>query len=221
MKLALEAMGKFAAGILLCGLLLFVPAGTLDYAGAWAFLALLFVPMLAMGIWLYVKEPALLEKRLENREKQTAQKAAVGLSGLLFVAGFVLCGLDHRFGWTAVPAWLRWFSAVIQLLAYGGYAEVMRENAWLSRTVHVQDGQQVVSTGLYGVVRHPMYTATIFLFLSIPLVLGSWVGFAVFVPFVPVLMMRAVAEEKLLAKELKGYKEYQQQVKWRLIPWIW
>ena len=221
MKLAFEAMGKFAAGILLCGLLLFVPAGTLDYAGAWAFLALLFIPMLALGVWLYVKHPSLLEKRLENRETQTAQKAAVGLSGLLFILGFVLCGLDHRFGWTHVPLWLRVMAAVVQLLGYAAYAEVMRENAWLSRTVHVQEGQQVVSTGLYGVVRHPMYTATVFLFLSIPLVLGSWTGFAAFVPFVPVLMMRAVKEEQLLVKELNGYEAYQRKVKWRLIPYIW
>ena len=221
MKLALNALIKFALGLLMCGLLLFVPAGTLDYAGAWAFLALLFVPMLALGIWLYVKHPALLEKRLENRETQTAQKAAVGLSGLLFILGFVLCGLDHRFGWTHVPLWLRVMAAVVQLLGYAAYAEVMRENAWLSRTVHVQEGQQVVSSGLYGVVRHPMYTATVFLFLSIPLVLGSWAGFAAFVPFVPVLMMRAVKEEQLLVKELNGYEAYQRKVKWRLIPYIW
>ena len=221
MKLALNALIKFALGLLMCGLLLFVPAGTLDYAGAWAFLALLFIPMLALGIWLYVKHPSLLEKRLENRETQTAQKAAVGLSGLLFILGFVLCGLDHRFGWTHVPLWLRVMAAVVQLLGYAAYAEVMRENAWLSRTVHVQEGQQVVSSGLYGVVRHPMYTATVFLFLSIPLVLGSWAGFAAFVPFVPVLMMRAVKEEQLLVKELNGYEAYQRKVKWRLIPYIW
>ena len=177
--------------------------------------------MLILGLWLYAKHPSLLEKRLENHEKQKAQKTAVGLSGLLFVLGFVLCGLDFRFGWTAVPLWLRVASAVIQLSAYGLYAEVMRENAWLSRTVQVHEGQQVVSTGLYGVVRHPMYTATIFLFLSIPLVLGSWVGFAAFVPFIPVLMMRAVAEEKLLVQELNGYAEYQQKVKWRLMPFVW
>ena len=221
MKLALNALIKFALGLLMCGLLLFVPAGTLDYAGAWAFLALLFIPMLALGIWLYVKHPSLLEKRLENRETQTAQKAAVGLSGLLFILGFVLCGLDHRFGWTHVPLWLRVMAAFVQLLGYAAYAEVMRENAWLSRTVHVQEGQQVVSTGLYGVVRHPMYTATVFLFLSIPLVLGSWAGFAAFVPFVPVLMMRTVKEEQLLVKELNGYAAYQRKVKWRLIPYIW
>lgn len=221
MKLALEAICKFVMGLALCALLLFVPAGTWQYAGAWAFLALLFVPMLALGLWLYAKHPSLLQKRLENREKQTAQKTAVGLSGLLFILGFVLCGLGHRFRWTVVPLWLRVASAVIQLLAYGAYAEVMRENAWLSRTVQVHEGQQVVSTGLYGVVRHPMYAATIFLFLSIPLVLGSWVGFAAFVPFVPVLMMRTVEEEKLLVKELNGYAEYQQKVKWRLMPFLW
>lgn len=221
MKLALEAICKFVMGLALCALLLFVPAGTWQYAGAWAFLALLFVPMLALGVWLYAKHPALLQKRLENREKQKAQKTAVRLSGLLFILGFVLCGLDFRFGWTVVPLWLRVVSAVIQLMAYGAYAEVMRENAWLSRTVQVHEGQQVVSTGLYGVVRHPMYTATIFLFLSIPLVLGSWVGFAAFVPFVPVLMMRTAEEEKLLVKELNGYAEYRQQVKWRLMPFLW
>lgn len=221
MKLALNAAVKFVLGLLMCGVLLFAPAGTLHYPGAWAFLALLFVPMLALGVWLYVKHPALLEKRLENRETQTAQKAAVGLSGLLFVLGFVLCGLDHRFDWTHVPMWLRVLSAAVQLLAYGAYAEVMRENAWLSRTVHVHKDQQVVDSGLYGVVRHPMYMATVFLFLSIPLVLGSWIGFSAFVPFVPVLMLRIRAEEQLLEAELRGYTAYQQKVKWRLIPWVW
>ena len=220
-KLFAEAVIKFAMGVVLVGALIFWPAGTLAFGRGWLLMALLFVPMLMLGLWLYTKHPSLLRKRLENREQQTAQKTAVGLSGLLFVLGFVLCGLDHRFRWTHVPLWLRIAGAVIQLAAYGVYAEVMRENAWLSRTVHVQEGQQVVSTGLYGVVRHPMYTATVFLFLSIPLVLGSWSGFAAFVPFVPVLMLRAVAEEKLLVQELSGYAEYQQKVKWRLMPFVW
>jgi len=220
-KLLISGMLKYLCGVLAMGLMLFWPAGTIRYPGGWRLMAALFIPMLALGIWLYVKHPSLLEKRLENRETQTAQKAAVGLSGLLFILGFVLCGLDHRFGWTHVPLWLRVMAAVVQLLGYAAYAEVMRENAWLSRTVHVQEGQQVVSSGLYGVVRHPMYTATVFLFLSIPLVLGSWAGFAAFVPFVPVLMVRALKEEQLLVKELNGYEAYQRKVKWRLIPYIW
>ena len=221
MKLALNAIVKFALGLLMCGALLFAPAGTLDYPGAWAFLALLFVPMLALGIWLYAKHPALLEKRLENRETQKNQKAAVGLSGLLFVMGFVLCGLDHRFGWTQVPLWLRVMAAVIQLLGYAAYAEVMRENAWLSRTVHVQEGQQVVSTGLYGVVRHPMYTATLLLFLSIPLVLGSLPAFFVMLPYPLLLVQRISNEEALLEAGLAGYKEYKRKVKYRLLPFVW
>jgi len=221
MKLLIHALVKFALGIGLCGLLLFWPAGTWDYPGAWGFLALLFVPMLGLGAWLYVKHPSLLEKRLENRETEKAQKAVVGLSGILFIAGFVLSALDFRFGWTQVPLWLQIAAAVIQLASYAAYAEVMRENAYLSRTVHVQKDQQVISTGLYGVVRHPMYMATVFLFLSIPLVLGSWIGFAVFLPFPFVLAVRILNEEKVLVQGLAGYEAYRKKVKYRLIPWIW
>ena len=221
MKLLIHAFVKFALGIALCAGLLFWPAGTWAYPGAWLFLALLFVPMLALGAWLYVKHPSLLEKRLENRETEKAQKMVVGLSGLMFIAGFVLSALDFRFGWTQVPGWLQALAAVIQLVAYAGYAEVMRENAYLSRTVHVQKDQQLISTGLYGVVRHPMYMATVFLFWSIPLVLGSWVGLIAFLPFPFVLAARILNEEKVLAQGLAGYEEYQQKVKYRLIPWIW
>ena len=221
MKLALNAIVKFALGLLMCGALLFAPAGTLDYPGAWAFLALLFVPMLALGIWLYAKHPALLEKRLENRETQKNQKAAVGLSGLLFVMGFVLCGLDHRFGWTQVPAWIVTIASLLLVLSYGLYAEVMRENAWLSRSVEVQEGQQVVDTGLYGIVRHPMYAVTTVLFLSMPLVLGSWIAFSLFLIYPALMVKRIQGEEQLLEAELPGYREYQKKVKYRMFPFFW
>lgn len=221
MKLLLNAVVKFLLGMALCSILLFLPAGTAAYPGAWLFLALLFVPMLLLGAWLYLRHPDLLARRLENHEQDPAQKKVVGVSGLLFIAGFILCGLDFRFGWTFVPAWLSILSAVIQVIAYALYAEVMRENAYLSRTVRVYAGQQVVDTGLYGVVRHPMYMATTFLFLSIPLVLGSWVGFLVFLAFTAVLVKRILNEEQLLAAELDGYADYMKKVKYRLIPWVW
>ena len=217
----MQALLKAGSGIVLAGLLLFVPAGTLDYPGAWAFMALLFVPMLVFGTVLLVKSPELLKKRLNTREKERAQVIVILLSSLVFIAAFVLAGLDFRFGWTHVPMAVRVISAVLLLLAYALYMEVMRENAWLSRTVEVQQGQKVVDTGLYGIVRHPMYLATLLLFLAIPLVLGSWVSFAVMLLTVPVLVLRIISEERVLAEGLEGYEAYREKVCYRLLPGIW
>ncbi len=217
----MQALLKAGSGIVLAGLLLFVPAGTLDYPGAWAFMALLFVPMLVFGTVLLVKSPELLKKRLNTREKERAQVIVILLSSLVFIAAFVLAGLDFRFGWTHVPMAVRVISAVLLLLAYALYMEVMRENAWLSRTVEVQQGQKVVDTGLYGIVRHPMYLTTLLLFLTIPLVLGSWVSFAVMLLTVPVLVLRIISEERVLAEGLEGYEAYREKVCYRLLPGIW
>lgn len=217
----MQALLKAGSGIVLAGLLLFVPAGTLDYPGAWAFMALLFVPMLVFGTVLLVKSPELLKKRLNTREKERAQVIVILLSSLVFIAAFVLAGLDFRFGWTHVPMAVRVISAVLLLLAYALYMEVMRENAWLSRTVEVQQGQKVVDTGLYGIVRHPMYLATLLLFLAIPLVLGSWGSFAVMLLTVPVLVLRIISEERVLAEGLEGYEAYREKVCYRLLPGIW
>ena len=221
MKLLISALAKYLAGLFLVGLILFLPAGTLQYPNGWRFCALLFLPMLLLGIILFLKAPALLEKRLHSRENQAAQKQVVGIAALMFMGGFVLAGLDFRFGWTRVPVWLINAASILLLVSYGLYAEVMRENAWLSRTVEVQEGQQVVDTGLYGIVRHPMYAVTTILFLSIPLVLGSWISFAAFLIY-PVLMAKRIqGEEALLEKELPGYRQYQKKVKYRMIPFLW
>lgn len=219
--LLLQAVTKYLAGLVLVGLLVFLPAGTLRYFGGWLFCGLLFVPMLLLGIVLYLKAPGLLEKRLESKEKQSEQKKVVSLSLLMFVGGFVLAGLDFRFGWLPMPAVVQIGAGVVLLGAYGLYAEVMRENAYLSRTVQVQEGQQVVDTGLYGIVRHPMYAATVLLFLAIPLVLGSWIAFAVFLLYPALLVKRIRNEEVVLAAELTGYQAYMKQVKWRMFPLIW
>ena len=221
MKLLISALTKYLAGLFLVGLILFLPAGTLNYPGGWLFCGLLFVPMLILGIVLWLKAPALLEKRLRSKEKLSAQKSVIGLSLLMFVGGFALAGLDFRFGWTSVPGWLVVTAACLLLLSYGLYAEVMRENAWLSRTVEVQEGQQVVDSGLYGIVRHPMYAVTTVLFLSIPLVLGSWTAFAVFLIYPALMVKRIRSEEQLLEAELPGYTDYQKKVKYRIIPFLW
>lgn len=221
MKLLISALAKYLAGLFLVGLILFLPAGTLQYPNGWRFCALLFLPMLLLGLVLFLKAPALLEKRLHSRENQAAQKQVVGIAALMFMGGFVLAGLDFRFGWTRVPVWLINAASILLLVSYGLYAEVMRENAWLSRTVEVQEGQQVIDTGLYGIVRHPMYAVTTMLFLSIPLVLGSWISFAAFLIY-PVLMAKRIqGEEALLEKELPGYRQYQKKVKYRMIPFLW
>ena len=221
MKLLISALTKYLAGLFLVGLILFLPAGTLNYPGGWLFCGLLFGPMLILGIVLWLKAPALLEKRLRSKEKLSAQKTVIGLSLLMFVGGFTLAGLDFRFGWTSVPGWLVVTAACLLLLSYGLYAEVMRENAWLSRTVEVQEGQQVVDSGLYSIVRHPMYAVTTVLFLSIPLVLGSWIAFAVFLIYPALMVKRIRSEEQLLEAELPGYTDYQKKVKYRMIPFLW
>ena len=221
MKLLISALTKYLAGLFLVGLILFLPAGTLNYPGGWLFCGLLFIPMLILGIVLWLKAPALLEKRLRSKEKLSAQKSVIGLSLLMFVGGFALAGLDFRFGWTSIPGWLVVIAACLLLLSYGLYAEVMRENAWLSRTVEVQEGQQVVDSGLYGIVRHPMYAVTTVLFLSIPLVLGSWIAFVVFLIYPALMVKRIRSEEQLLEAELPGYTDYQKKVKYRMIPFLW
>jgi protein-S-isoprenylcysteine O-methyltransferase Ste14 len=221
MKLFLNALSKFAIGLVLVGLLLFLPAGTFAYFGGWLFIGLLFIPMLFLGAVLLLKAPELLKKRLNHKEKEKTQQGVVALSALLFVAGFVFAGLDHRFGWSEVPMSVVIAASVALLVGYGMYAEVMRENAYLSRTIEVQDGQKVIDTGLYGVVRHPMYLATILLFLSIPLVLGSWLSLLFFAFYPIVIIVRIGNEEKVLTAELCGYTEYKEKVKYRLIPYIW
>ena len=220
-KLLLSALTKFIAGIVLMGLVLFLPAGTWNYLNAWLFLGLLFIPMLILGVVLFMKAPELLEKRLQSKEKESTQKGVVAVSGLMFIGSFVLAGLDFRFGWTNVPVWVVATAAIVLLASYGMYGEVMRENAYLSRTVEVQENQKVIDTGLYGVIRHPMYTATIFLFLAIPLVLGSWIAFAVMLLYPAAIIARIGNEEKVLEEGLQGYTEYKKKVKYRLIPFIW
>ena len=221
MKLLLNALTKFTAGLLMVALLLFLPAGTLAYPGGLLFLCLLFVPMLLMGIVMLARARDLLAKRLDAKEKQAAQKGVQSLAGLVFMAGFVLAGLDFRFGWSDMPLPVVIVASVLFLVGYALYAEVMRENAYLSRTVKVEEGQTVVSTGLYGIVRHPMYLASVLMFLAIPLVMGSWYALIPFA-FYPVLMVvRIRGEEKLLTAELAGYAEYKKKVKYRMFPFIW
>lgn len=221
MKLAISALIKFTVGLALVGLLLFLPAGTLSYANGWLFIGLLFLPMLMLGVFLLIRSPELLEKRLGAKEKNNTQKGVVAASGLLFVAGFAVAGLDFRFGWSEMPLWVVIVASVVLLISYALYAEVMRENAYLSRTIEVQAGQKVVDTGLYGIVRHPMYAVTVWLFLSIPVVLGSWWACLCFLPYVAVIVIRIRNEEKLLSEELDGYEEYKKRVKYRLLPFIW
>lgn len=221
MKLLISALTKVICGILLVGVLLFLPAGTLAYEKGWLFMGILFVPMLIAGFVMLFKAPDLLKKRLDAKEKQGDQKAVVAISGLMFIGGFVVAGFDHRFGWSCMPLAVTVAASVLFLAAYALYAEVLRENAYLSRTIKVEEGQRVVSTGLYGLVRHPMYAATILLFLMMPLVLGSWYAAIIFLVYPVLIIIRLTGEEKLLMKELPGYAEYRKKVKYRLIPFIW
>lgn len=220
-QLLLDGLKKTVAGIVTIGMLLFLPAGTIHYFNGWLFCGVLFIPVIIMGIVLFIKAPDLLRKRLQEKEEQAEQRSVVALSGLMFLAGFILAGLDFRFGWTQLPMWLVYAAAAAFLLGYGMFAEVMRENAYLSRTVEVQEGQVVVDTGLYGIVRHPMYTATVVMFLAMPLVLGSAVSFAVFLVYPFLLVKRIRNEEQVLEDGLVGYMEYKQKVKYRLIPFMW
>lgn len=220
-KLFFNAITKFLVGIVLIGALLFIPAGTLQYWNGWLFMGILFVPMIFLGAILLFKAPNLLEKRLKSKEKESEQKIVILLSLFVFVGGFVLSALDFRFDWSNLPVWVVILAAVIMLVSYGLYAEVMRENTYLSRTVEVQENQKVIDTGLYGVVRHPMYFATTIMFLSFPLVLGSWIAFFVFLIYPILLVKRIKNEEIVLEQGLPGYKEYKQKVKYRMIPFIW
>ena len=221
MKLLVNGLVKLICGIALVGLLVFLPAGTMNYLNGWLLCALLFVPMLILGAVLFLKAPDLLKKRLDTKEKEATQKGVVAFSGLIFLAGFIIAGLDHRFSWTKVHMAVVVVASVLFLLSYALYAEVMRENVYLSRTIKVHEGQKVVSTGLYGIVRHPMYMATVVMFLSIPLVLGSWIAFAVFLAYPFAIAVRIKNEEEVLSNELEGYKEYKEKVKYRMIPYIW
>ena len=216
-----EALVKYMAGILLVGLLLFLPAGTLKWKNGWLFMAVLFVPMFLAGIVMYLKAPDLLRSRLNAKEKQMEQKSVIGFSGLMFIAAFVTAGLDYRFSISNLPNIVVAVSCIVFLLSYAMFAEVLRENAYLSRTIEVKEGQEVVDTGLYGIVRHPMYTATVFLFLAMPLILGSIPSFVIMLAYIPIIVKRIRNEEEVLDKELKGYKEYREKIKYRLIPHIW
>ena len=220
-KLFFQALAKFVAGILVMGGLLFLSAGTFQYPQAWLLLGVLFVPMLIAGVIIMFRSPALLEKRLNAKEEESEQKSVVALSAVMFLAAFVLAGLNFRFGWFVLPMWACIAAAVVFLAAYLMYAEVMRENVWLSRTVEVQENQKVIDTGLYGVVRHPMYLSTLVLFLAMPLVLGSVFSFVVMLAYIPIIAKRIRNEEKVLEEGLPGYTEYKTKVKHKVIPFIW
>ena len=216
-----QAIGKVLAGLLLVALLLFLPAGTLRWQNAWLLIALLFVPMITAGFVMMKKSPELLKKRLNAKEAEGEQREVVALSGLMFIAAFVLAGLNYRFGWIVLPRWIVWAASVVFLLAYGLYAEVLRENEYLSRTIEVQEHQTVVDTGLYGIVRHPMYAATLLLFPAMPLILGSPLSFCILLLYIPIIVKRIRNEEEVLEKGLEGYAEYKTRVKYRLFPGVW
>jgi protein-S-isoprenylcysteine O-methyltransferase Ste14 len=220
-KLFFQAIVKFLSGLLLVGLLLFLPAGTFAFWQAWLLMGILFVPMFIAGLIMMKKSPALLRKRLDAREAQAEQKTVIALSGLMFLAAFLLAGLNFRFGWLVLPAWASYAAAALFLLAYALYAEVLRENVWLSRTVEVQEDQKVIDTGLYGVVRHPMYMSTLLLFLSMPLVLGSVISFVIMLAYIPIIAKRIRNEEQVLGQGLAGYTEYKKRVRYKVIPFVW
>ena len=221
MKLLFQAIFKFLLGVLMIALLLFWPAGTINYWNAWLLMGLLFIPMFIAGIILWLKNPELLEKRLNVKEKESEQKEVIGMSLIIFVLGFILAGLDFKYGWSNMPIWVVTTASIIFVISYILYAEVLRENTYLSRTLEVQENQKVIDTGLYGIVRHPMYFATTILFLSFPVILGSWISFAIFCFFPFVLVKRIKNEEIVLENGLEGYKEYKQKVKYRMIPYVW
>lgn len=215
------ALTKFAVGFVAVGALLLLPAGTLHWWQGWLLMGILFAPMFAAGLVMMAKAPDLLRSRLDAREEQAEQRTVLALSALMFIAAFVVAGLGHRFNWPQFPAWASWAGAVAFLASYALYAEVMRENAYLSRTVGVQEGQHVIDTGLYGIVRHPMYSTTLLLFLSMPIVLGSSFALVIMLAYIPIIAKRIRNEEQVLADELDGYQEYLQRVKWRLVPHVW
>ena len=221
MKLLLNALKKFIFGVIAISLLLFLPAGTFLYPNAYLFMAVLFVPVIIMGVVLFIKAPTLLQKRLNEKESESTQKWVVALSGLMFIAAFVIPALDFRFSVTRVPMWCVIMSAALFLIGYAMFAEVMRENAYLSRTVEVQEEQTVISTGLYALVRHPMYLATLFMFIPMPIILGSFLGLIPIAAYPVIIVIRIINEEKVLTKGLIGYSDYKKKVKYRLIPFIW
>lgn len=220
-KLFFQAITKFLIGALLVGALIFVPAGTIKFLNGWIFMGVLFVPMFIFGIYLMFKNPDLLKRRLNAKEKEGEQKTVIALSGLMFMAGFVIAGLNYRFGWVVLPNIVTIIASIVFVISYILYAEVLRENAYLLRTIEVEKGQKVVDTGMYGIVRHPMYIVTILLFLSIPLILGSIISFVIFLMYPFIIIKRIKNEEKVLEKDLDGYIEYEKKVKYRLIPFIW
>ena len=220
-KLFFQAIIKFLLGVILVGLLIFLPSGTINFINGWIFMGILFIPMLIAGIIMMIKNPMLLKSRLDAKEKQKEQGLLIKLSGLMFIIGFIVAGLDYRYNLLPLPPLLSYIASFIFLLSYIMWGEVLRENTYLSRTIKVVENQKVVDTCLYGIVRHPMYTATIFLFLSMPLVLGSLISFFIFLIYPVLIIFRIINEEKLLEKELDGYIEYKKKVKYRLIPFIW
>ncbi|CUQ15419.1 Putative protein-S-isoprenylcysteine methyltransferase [Turicibacter sanguinis] len=220
-KLFIQAMTKFIFGFIITALLLFIPAGTLDYWNAWLFIGILFIPMFMVGIILMIKNPDLLSKRLNSKENESEQKVLLLLGGIMFIGGFIVAGLNYRFQWMIIPKWMIIIATIIFLLAYLLYAEVLRENMYLSRIIEVQENQKVIDIGLYGIVRHPMYVSTILLFLSIPLVLGSLVSFLIFLIYPVIIAKRIKNEEQVLEQGLEGYWEYKKKVKYKVIPFIW
>ncbi len=220
-KLFIGALTKFILGIVLVGLLIFLPAGSFTYFNGWLLMGILFIPITIAGIIMMIKNPELLEKRLNGKETQKEQNLVIKLSGLMFIAGFIFAGLGFRFEWYVLPKGVSIGASVLFLISYILYAEVMRENTYLSRTIEVQENQKVIDTGLYGIIRHPMYSTTLLLFLSIPLVLGSVYSFIIFLAYPFIIAKRIKGEEMLLEKELEGYSEYKEKVKYRLIPFIW
>ena len=220
-KLFVQAIAKFLLGVLLVGILVFLPAGTLNFFNGWLLMGILFVPMFLAGIVMMIKSPKLLQSRLDAKEKQKDQDLVLKLSGLMFVGGFVVSGFNFRFGWYTLPLWASVVGAVLFLLSYVLYAIVLKQNEYLSRTIQVQEGQRVVDTGLYGIVRHPMYSATLLLFLSMPIVLGSIYALIIFLAYPFIIAKRIKGEERFLKQELPGYEEYTKKVKYRMIPFIW
>lgn len=220
-KLFFEAISKFLLGVILIGLLIFLPANTLKYKNGWIFMGLLFIPMFISGIFMMIKNPKLLASRLDAKEKQKEQNIVIKISGLMFIVGFILAGFDFRYNWSNIPPYFTYIFSIIFLLSYVMWAIVLKQNTYLSRTIKVVESQTVIDTGLYSVIRHPMYTATIFLFLSMPLILGSLISFFVFLIYPILIIIRIINEEKYLMNNLQGYKEYKKKVKYRLIPFIW
>lgn len=220
-KLFIRAIGKFIIGLLLFGVLLFVPAGTVKYPNGWLMIAVLFIPMFIAGIVLVFRNPELLKKRLNAKEDEQEQKTVVALSGVMFLAAFIVAGLNFRFKWLVLPKWAVILGTVVFVLAYVMYAEVLRENTYLSRTVEVQENQKVIDTGLYGIVRHPMYSSTLFLFLSMGIILGSPISFVILLFYIPIIAKRMKNEEKVLEEGLEGYAEYKKRVTYKVIPYIW